>query len=204
MRVYLIRHGETELNRKRIVQGYAEVPLNDLGIAQATRLAQSFEDVRLDHIYASDLRRATMTATVLASHTGVTLSYDLGFRERNPGDLSLKPHEEAMPFFTELDFIPPNGEGWKEFDDRVDRSFNELIEREGSRDRHIAVVSHGMVCSAFMRRQLGYSREQLADVSWPNTALTTLDYDDGWRLIKLVDASHLEGLEAPPDPALNA
>ena len=40
MRVYLIRHGETDYNRERRMQGHGEVPLNDTGIAQVTRLAQ--------------------------------------------------------------------------------------------------------------------------------------------------------------------
>ena len=54
-----------------------------------------------------------------------------------------------------------------------------------------------MVCGAFLRVCLRKSVEEIANAHWPNTALTTLDYDDGWKLLELGDASHLDGLLDP-------
>lgn len=134
MRVYLIRHGETEYNRTMKVQGHAEIPLNDLGIAQAARLARRFTGVRLDRIYASDLRRATMTAAILAAHTGAPLLYDPGLRERDPGDLTHKDYQESIRFFTDPAYEPPGGETHHDFLARVRKTFEALIEREVARE----------------------------------------------------------------------
>lgn len=134
LRVYLIRHGETEYNRTMKVQGHAEIPLNDLGIAQAARLARRFSGVRLDRIYASDLRRATMTAAILAAHTGAPLLYDPGLRERDPGDLTHKDYQESLRFFTDPAYEPPAGETHHAFLARVKKTFEALIEREVARE----------------------------------------------------------------------
>lgn len=134
MRVYLIRHGETEYNRTMKVQGHAEIPLNDLGIRQAAQLARRFTGVRLDRIYASDLRRATMTATILAAHTGAPLLYDPGLRERDPGELTHKDYQESIRFFTDPAYEPPGGETHRDFLVRVRRTFEALIEREVARE----------------------------------------------------------------------
>lgn len=134
MRVYLIRHGETEYNRTMKVQGHAEIPLNDLGIRQAARLARRFSGVRLDRIYASDLRRATMTAAILAAQTGAPLLYDPGLRERDPGDLTHKDYQESIRFFTDPDYEPPGGETHHDFLHRVRQTFEALIEREVARE----------------------------------------------------------------------
>jgi 2,3-bisphosphoglycerate-dependent phosphoglycerate mutase len=134
LRVYLIRHGETEYNRTMKVQGHAEIPLNDLGIRQAAQLARRFTGVRLDRIYASDLRRATMTATILAAHTGAPLLYDPGLRERDPGDLTHKDYQESIRFFTDPAYEPPGGETHRDFLVRVRRTFEALIEREVARE----------------------------------------------------------------------
>jgi broad specificity phosphatase PhoE len=204
LRVYLIRHGVTEYNRKGIVQGYREVPINDLGIQQAARLAQRMADMPLDHIYTSDLRRATMTAAIIAAYTGAPIGYDVGFRERNPGDLSGKPQTESEGFFTDPAYDPPNGEGVPVFHERVRNAFSGLVKREHGSGRHIAVVSHGMVCTAFLRAVVGQSEEEVASTSWPNTALTIVDYNGQWNIHTLGDATHLDGLDTHEGHATGA
>jgi 2,3-bisphosphoglycerate-dependent phosphoglycerate mutase len=134
LRVYLIRHGETDYNRQMLVQGHAEIPLNDLGIRQAAQLARRFAGVRLDRIYASDLRRATMTAAILAANTGAPLLYDPGLRERDPGELTHKDYQESIRFFTDPAYEPPGGETHADFVARVRRTFEALIEREVARE----------------------------------------------------------------------
>ena len=67
--LYFVRHGETEYNRKRIVQGRRiDSTLNATGRAQAAALAERFADVPLDVIYTSTLRRAVQTAEPFLAH----------------------------------------------------------------------------------------------------------------------------------------
>jgi broad specificity phosphatase PhoE len=195
----LIRHGETNYNHEQLFQGYAEVPLNDTGIRQAMLLAQRLADVPFDVIYASDLRRTVMTATVLSALTKAPIVYDENFRERDPGDLVHKNYTVGMDFFTDPTFQPPNGENLAVFDARIKDACTNLLALEGDCGRTVALVTHGMVCSSFYQHALQHSAEERAAMHWPNTALTVLDYDDGWHVETLADASHLE--EGSPSSA---
>lgn len=202
MRLYLIRHGETAFNRSRVMQGHDEIPLNDTGIEQAARLGRRFEHVRLDHIYASDLRRATMTAAILAAFTETPITYYEGFRERHPGELTGVPYDRAMAFFTDPACHPRGGESVPDFADRVVKAFDWLVEREGQTDRHVAVVTHGMVCGAFLRLCIGMPLDEIAATVWPNTCVTTAEHNGaGWQLLEQGCAAHLEGMEAFVDHA---
>jgi len=193
MKLYLIRHGETEYNIRKQMQGWGEIPLNDAGIAQASQLAQHLPQYPLDHIYSSDLRRTVMTACIAASTTGLPISYLPEFRERNPGDLKDSHYTFDHPFFTDPDFQPPNGESAIDFDSRVRSAFDTLIELEGESGRHIAVVTHGMVCNSFVVQCLGFNPYEQEGFYWPNTALTICDYINGqWKLITLASDEHLD------------
>jgi broad specificity phosphatase PhoE len=202
VRLYLIRHGETEYNRKRLIQGHTKVPLNELGIEQATRLGRRMTAMPLDKIYASDLRRTEMTASILSEHTGIPVQYEPLFRERHPGTLTDGTFEDAWPFFNDLEYEPPEGESVTVFAQRVKKAFITLLTLEGQTNNNVAVVSHGMVCGAFMNVCLGASREEVLGTHWANTSLTIVDYDTDWRLVTLADASHLDELEdaAPHSP----
>lgn len=198
MRLYLIRHGETEHNRTQRVQGHGPVPLNDTGVDQVTRLAKRVAaETQLDHIYSSDLRRTQMTAEILAAHTRAPVTYDPLYRERDPGDLSDLTYEEARAFFTELPYVPPNGESVQVFLDRVRRAMDRIVELEGGRDRQVALVTHGMFLRGFMSVCLG--RDHLEVGTWRNSCLTIVDYTPGrgWDLSLLACASHLDEESAP-------
>jgi len=71
-RVLAIRHGETDWNVDGRIQGQLDIPLNDTGRWQASRLAGAVADERFAAIYASDLRRAWDTAQAVARQTGET------------------------------------------------------------------------------------------------------------------------------------
>jgi probable phosphoglycerate mutase len=136
LRFHLIRHGETDYNRQRIIQGHGELPLNDLGIAQAARLARRMRERRLDVIYSSDIRRAAMTAAILASQTGAPIVWEPMLRERDPGELVHQDYEAAARFFFDAAYVPERGEGCEEFDRRVQLAFASLIDRERSITGH--------------------------------------------------------------------
>lgn len=196
MRVYLVRHGETAHNRNRVVQGHAEVPLNETGIAQAGRLAQRFEAIPHDRIISSDLRRAVMTAVCIASRTEAPLEYDSGFRERNPGDHTGQSYDEAAEFFLNPQYLPPNGESAEQFAARVRSAFDALANSFGGSNERIVLVTHGMVCEAFCNCFVeGLDAPDAR--SWGNASITTVDYNGDWEVINLADTSHLDGEGLP-------
>ncbi|PTT82881.1 histidine phosphatase family protein, partial [Pelomonas sp. HMWF004] len=70
-RLVLVRHGETAWNRATRIQGHTDIPLSELGLAQAQRLAGALADEPFSAIYASDLSRARQTAEALARPQGL-------------------------------------------------------------------------------------------------------------------------------------
>ena len=70
-RIYLIRHGETNGNKLKSIQGCIDLPLNEKGIEQAEKMANYFKDIPLDAIYCSSMTRACRTAEELAKVKGL-------------------------------------------------------------------------------------------------------------------------------------
>ena len=196
MKLYLIRHGETDYNRDRIFQGHAEIPLNSAGIDQAARLARRLASEPIDRIYASDLRRTAMTAAILSAIGGAPIVYDAGFRERDPGALTHMPYEAGLGFFGDPAYVPPGGESLGAFDARIGAAFAELARKESG--RAVAVVTHGMVCAAFLRTCARWQEEEDRRIRWRNTSLTLARHDGAWNIDVLCDVSHLD--EEQPEP----
>jgi broad specificity phosphatase PhoE len=102
-------------------------------------------------------------------------------------------YEHCMPFFEDPNYEPPNGESPAMFLERVREAFAKLIDLEGDSDRHIGIVTHGMVCNDFAKVCLGYDPKEDPDFTWPNTCLTICDYVDGtWTVDTLACAAHLD------------
>lgn len=93
MTIALVRHGETEWNRRGLVQGTSDIPLNDTGRGQAWEAAKVFSRVGWDRIVTSTLSRARETGEILATRLGLAApSTDAALVERRYG------RAEGMPF----------------------------------------------------------------------------------------------------------
>jgi probable phosphoglycerate mutase len=85
-RILAIRHGETAWNVDTRLQGHLDIPLNEVGLRQASHLAQALlQRDTVDAIYASDLSRAHTTASAIAQAMGQTVTVHAGLRERHFG-----------------------------------------------------------------------------------------------------------------------
>ena len=83
--ILLARHGETDWNVQRRVQGHSDTPLNETGRAQALALAETLDGAELDAVYSSNLARAFDTAEVVAERKGLRVTAVPELRERNFG-----------------------------------------------------------------------------------------------------------------------
>lgn len=81
----LARHGETEWNTQKILQGHLDSPLTTKGIRQAHVLGKRIARIRLDHLYSSDLGRAYETAKIVATYCQKPIQLDPQLREKHLG-----------------------------------------------------------------------------------------------------------------------
>lgn len=144
--VCVIRHGQTAWNVDARFQGWTDVPLDEVGRAQAEALRGGMADRSFDTVWSSDLRRAVETAEVVAGEP----IQDSRLREMNFGVLegttwkNLSPEmRAALQGFD--DFVAPEGESARQLRARVFDFFDEL--EPGS---HL-VVTHGGVIRMLLR-----------------------------------------------------
>ena len=94
MHLVLVRHCETDWNKKRIVQGHTDIELNENGRKQAKQLAVGLQSLGISVIYSSDLLRAAQTANIIAHSLGISAYQDNCLRECSFGSLEGKTAEE--------------------------------------------------------------------------------------------------------------
>jgi glucosyl-3-phosphoglycerate phosphatase len=130
---YFLRHGETEHNKRRIIQTQRGVTLNDTGRGQARAAAQILKHVDFPEIHASDLERAWETAEIVNAECRKPIHKAPGLYERNWGDWAGQSN-------VDLDWggTPGNGETLEEFTLRTLQGFNDVL-----RHGEILVVAHG-------------------------------------------------------------
>lgn len=88
---YLVRHGETDWNVKKIIQGHSDNPLNEMGERQAKELVKKFKNIHFDAVFSSDLLRAKKTAEIIAQEKQLAVKTTRFLRERAFGKFEGKP-----------------------------------------------------------------------------------------------------------------
>lgn len=114
-----LRHGETDWNRERRVQGQIDAPLNALGRAQAQAAAAALADRPIARIVSSPSSRARDTAEAVAARHGLPIAFDPELMEAHLGDHQGHLYTEALSGFWTGDYDPPGGETFSEFTERV-------------------------------------------------------------------------------------
>ncbi len=111
----LARHGETDSNREKRWQGFADLSLNEQGREQAVALADELEDVPLGAIYSSDLRRAYETAAVVAERKGLSVTSLRELREVDVGSWTGLTQQEVKERFPDgyREMRARSGRGWE-------------------------------------------------------------------------------------------
>jgi len=194
--IYIVRHGETDLNASRVVQ-LPTTPLSARGRAQAERVAARFASRDVAQILSSDLTRSAETAAAIAARTGATIAYERTLRERNFGNLCGTPYAELATDIFAPGYEPPGGESWEVFWERVAIAWQRVLDSSRAiGGRGLVVVTHGLVCQAFLDRH-AYCADRMS-LRWHNTSVTELDHAPPWtaRLVNCI--AHLETDDGGP------
>jgi uncharacterized phosphatase len=141
--ILLARHGETDWNAERRVQGHSDTPLNDRGREQARALADELAGESLDAVYSSDLLRAHETARIVAERRGLGVTSIRDLRERHFGTWEGLTDEEIFVRYPEvLDGGPwGDAETQDEMAERVVGALTRIAETHPG--QRVLVVSHG-------------------------------------------------------------
>jgi probable phosphoglycerate mutase len=192
MALIVCRHGRTALNAKRVVQP-SDTPLDEEGLAQAARLASRLASHSIERIFCSDLPRARMTAAAIEAQTGLTAELTSLLQERNFGDMRGTPYAQIDFDLWALDYIPPNGEGWDAFHERVDQAWAAVVERAQGLRGDLVVVTHGLVCHALVRRHATLGPGIELAPRWSNASVTIIEASAPHVVSLLDDTAHLDG-----------
>jgi len=194
-----VRHGETDWNAQRRVQGQIDIPLNAKGRTQAAALARGLAAECFSALYCSDLQRALQTAEPTASSHQLTIRSDPALRERHFGVLQALTAEEAQVRHPQArlrhvardpQYALESGESLAAFERRICECLDELFRRHIGES--ILVVTHGGVLDIAYRRATGRDLSSRRDFELPNAALNWLEAVAGdWRVLRWADAAHL-------------
>ncbi len=162
-KLFLIRHGETEINKRKAIGGSVNSPLTDKGIKQAKEAGKLAKNLNIDILVASDLGRTVHTAEIISREISIPiLKTDPVFRERKFGkaeNLTFTEAAELYPQFLNKEGIFnlyndfPESETVKDFYKRVVNSINNLM-REYS-DKNVMLITH----AGFLRMMYAYIHE---------------------------------------------
>lgn len=185
--VLLLRHGETDWNAERRIQGWGPVPLNRQGREQARLagecLASAYD---VDRLLTSDLRRTHETAELVGERLGLEPEPDRAWRERDFGVYQGLRYEDAFERHPEfdatrgivaLDSTPERGESMREMFERVVEGWEGLV-AAADPDETVVVLTHGGPIYVVLGHVRG--RDVVAAVaegSQSNCALNELRYD---------------------------
>ena len=205
LQVYLVRHGETEWNAARRIQGQSDSPLTANGEHQARLVAQRVSKQGITHVITSDLGRTRRTAQIIAEACGCEVITDPRLRELHMGVLeerlidSLTPQEEQwrqQMVDGTADGRIPQGESMSELGDRMREALEScLMLPEGSKP---LIVSHGIALGCLISTVLGLPAYAERRLRLRNCSLSRVDHQQspwlasGWIVETAGDVTHLD------------
>lgn len=202
MKIYLIRHGQTDWNIAGMIQGSHDIPLNETGRIQAWKLAEAMDERPITKIFSSPLIRAAETAQMIAKRQKVELCSIKPLVEVEFGKWEGLTWAEIENQFPEelkrwtmnpQEVSPPGGETLTSIRNRCVEAWKTIREITGGNE-DVAIVSHGATLGHFysflMSNKPGEDHKIVE-----NASITTISYDpltEEFHLLERNESSHLK------------
>lgn len=201
--VFVARHGETEFNRKGMLQGRGiDAPLNDTGRSQAQRLADYLTHYEATSIISSSLTRAWQTASFYEEKTDLTVQKNKDLDEMDFGDFEGVSMKEISHELNDLQngwkngdvsLKIPGGESPQEVFERANTAARTYI--NGAETQTIMLFIHGRLIRILLSEWLGYGLKNMHKVEHGNGAVNHLVLKNGsFEPVYLNKTDHLEML----------
>ena len=195
---HIIRHGQTEFNTERRLQGAMPVPLNDQGRQQSHALGQCLQGWPIDAIYTSPRARARETAQIIGGYLGQSVYEDERLAEIAFGDFEGHTFAEVAQLYPdaykkwESGYRPyrvPGGESRLDVQLRMEAAWRDITDADDGHST-VAIVGHSSAMMIFLASMFAF----LPSKPVLNTSITTLErYQDTWRIQSFAETPHLAG-----------
>lgn len=180
--LYIIRHGKTDWNMRRKLQGNHDIPLNDIGRQMARDAREEYKDVHFDVCYCSPLSRARETAEILLEGRNIPIITDERLREISFGpyegfeNVLEHPDCPIYPFFKDMPhYIPPEGaESFGHLYDRAQDFLTDIAYPLVKEGKDVLIVAHGALNSAIIGRVKNIPLDDFWHMGIPNCKLMKL------------------------------
>jgi broad specificity phosphatase PhoE len=175
--LYFVRHGQTEWNAIRRMQGQWNSDLSALGRRQAQVNGQFLAALGIEYIVASPLDRTRQTAEIINTHLNLNIEYDDRIMEWDCGDWSGEMWDEVSDKWPvefsawQADTFSYRGPNCENYPDMIERAKPFLTELLALEHDHIAIVSHGMIGRVMVSTLLDHSPEQMFDFGQTNDTI---------------------------------
>lgn len=196
MKLYFIRHGETDWNKVRKLQGQIDIPLNEFGIQLALDTAPALENIAFDIVYTSPLGRAKRTMELVLGERNLTVIEDERIKEMGfgiyegyycKGENFNIPDPDFHYFYDAPDKYkaPDSGEDFYMLSSRLESFLNELFTNEALKDKTILISTHGASLCGLMRIIKNRPMNEFwGDGVHKNCAVTYVEVENGIASVK--------------------
>ena len=202
LRLFVVRHGETEWVRERRFAGSRDIPLTEAGRDQCAAVARALSGTAVAAVYASPLERARASAEVIAKPHGLPVRIVPAFSEMSFGSWEGLTRDEVQARYPEAWTqwrsaphlrAPAGGETVPQVGARVTAGIAAL--QEAHRDQTIVLVSHGVVARVIVLGALGLGLDRLWTLDAAPAGITEIEYEPGWATVhRMNTVAHLEAV----------
>ncbi len=188
--LYFIRHGQTEWNAIRRMQGQWNSDLNDLGRHQADENGVLLKKQCIDHMIVSPLDRTRQTAEIIDKHLGIGFEFDKRIVEWHCGDWSGEmwadlpakwPEAFAAWEADRYHYRPPNADNYPDMIERSKPFLNDILTSDFKK---IAIVTHGLIGRAMIGSLLSLSPHEIVSYTHANDTVIHLTEFKGQFSVK--------------------
>ena len=160
MKIYLMRHGETDWNKEGKLQGSADIPLNENGIRLAQETAQALKEIPFEAVYSSPLCRARKTAELMRLERQIPIFEDARLKEMSFGryegnSIYQAAHDAENPLYKFIrepeNFKAQDGENFSDVIARAQNFIDEVLLPAQKEYSTVLITAHGAFIRCFIR-----------------------------------------------------
>jgi len=203
--IFLIRHGRTKWNREKIFRGHMDIPLDEVGEAQAEAAGKFLQDIKLSLIYSSPLKRALQTANIIKKYQteDTKIIPCQGFLDLSYGEWEGKTYRKIKETYPDLYRLwekepqkvkIPEGETLLEAKRRSWQALQQVISR--SRGCSVGIVSHRVINKLLICGMLGIDESGFWSIKQDPCCINIIKYcDNRFTILKLNETCHISSLK---------